>query len=261
MYALYGATMVLKCITWPHEVVYSAASQPAAYEELVDFLTYGFAAGYEGPVPSPYTQIIAAAKAHPRDTAVYITTELGHGAMLGPFDHSFFTPCCQVNPLLTHPKKDTNNRTVILDLSWSLPPVASVHRETLRDTYLGVSKKMHLPLAHDLPALIRHAGKRALLFSCNISHVYIQLPLNPADWSLVSFKEAGCYYMDASLQFGLRWAVASCQDATSLVASHLNSKGLWLLNYIDDFRGVASSREEAEEHFSELQAPWITWTW
>ena len=60
--------------------------------------------------------------------------------------------------------------------------------------------------------------------------------------------------MDASLPLGLRWAAASCQDVTSLVATHLNSKVVWLLNYIDDFRDVTPSREEAEEHFSELQA-------
>ena len=30
-----GATMVIKCITWPHDVQYTLARKPAAYEGLI----------------------------------------------------------------------------------------------------------------------------------------------------------------------------------------------------------------------------------
>ena len=59
--------------------------------------------------------------------------------------------------------------------------------------------------------------------------------------------------MNASLPFGLRCAAASCQDATSLFAKHLNNEGLCLLNYIDDFMGVAPSKGQAEAHFNKVQ--------
>ena len=39
-------------------------------------------------------------------------------------------------------------------------------------------------------------------------------------------------YANISLPFHLRYTMASCQDATSMVALHLNSRGLNLLTYI-----------------------------
>ena len=59
--------------------------------------------------------------------------------------------------------------------------------------------------------------------------------------------------MDASLPFSLRWEVAPSQDTTSLVAKHLNCKGLSMLNFIDDFGGVAASKQQAQQHFKQLQ--------
>ena len=84
---------------------------------VIEFLTCGFLVGCEGGVPFPSTQNHTSVHALHRYIAVYITTDVEHGAMLGPFDNPPFTPWCQTNPLLTHPKKDCNNRHVILDLS------------------------------------------------------------------------------------------------------------------------------------------------
>ena len=86
--------------------------------QVVEFLTLGFLAWFEGPVPDPSTANHTSARAHLAD----IITEIGHRAMLGPFDHPPFTPWCHLNPLLTHPKKDSTSRKVIMDLCWPLPP-------------------------------------------------------------------------------------------------------------------------------------------
>ena len=74
----------------------------------VDFLWFGFPAGYEGPVPTTATANHPSATMHLKDLAIYIIKELRHGAMLGPFDHPLFAPWCQVNPLLIRPKKDSS---------------------------------------------------------------------------------------------------------------------------------------------------------
>ena len=115
-------------------------------ERVFSFLTYGFPAEYEGPVPSPSLENHASVKVHPRDKALYIATELDHGTMLGPFDQHPFTPWCQVNLLLTHPKKNSLKRRVIMDLSWPFPPAASVNGGTQRYTYLHIYKEMHVPM-------------------------------------------------------------------------------------------------------------------
>ena len=46
-----------------------------------------------------------------------------------------------LNPLLTQPKKDSTSRTVIMDLSWPLPPGLNVNGSVPRDMYLGMPRK------------------------------------------------------------------------------------------------------------------------
>ena len=68
--------------------------------------------------------------------------------MLGPFPQPPFTPWCQTNPLLTHPKCNSPDRMVIMDLSWSLPPLISINSGTPRESFLDAYKKVHLPQLH-----------------------------------------------------------------------------------------------------------------
>ena len=90
-----------------------------------------------------------------------------------------------------------------------------------------------------------------------VSHAYRQLPFNSSDWPYVCFKEGGAVFMDTILPFGLRWTAASCQNATSIITSHLNRLGLSLLVYIFFFclgeGGLVQSKHLAEQHFTELQ--------
>ena len=65
----------------------------------------------------------------------------------------------------------------------------------------------------------------------------------------------GQYYMDINLRFGLCWAVASCQEVTSLVVKHLSKHGLHLLKYIDVLGGGgATAKAEATRQFLKLCA-------
>lgn len=91
---------------------------------VVDFLTYGFQAAFEGEVPSHSFYNHPSAWDQTRHVASYIATEIGHGALLGPFDYLLFFPWCSIIPLLTQPTKDSNNHQVILNHSWPLPPTS-----------------------------------------------------------------------------------------------------------------------------------------
>ena len=97
--------------------------------------------------------------------------------------------------------------------------------------------------------LVRQVSKGAFLYSCNISHAYRQLPLDPVDWPPVRFKVGGRFFTDVSLPFGGRWALASCQDTTSLVTNHLRQKGLKPSTIMMTSRGGAS-KAEAPSHFT-----------
>ena len=91
--------------------------------------------GYESPVPNPSLTNHSSAKNHSRDVAAYSTKELEEGAMLEPFH-----PWTQINPLLTGPKKDSQARCIIMDLSWPLPTGISVNGCTPRDWFVGEPK-------------------------------------------------------------------------------------------------------------------------
>ena len=67
--------------------------------------------------------LVATQKPHPsgRDHPVsvnhYIKTELGHEALLGPFDNIPINKL-HISPLMSRPKKDSEMRRIVLDLSW-----------------------------------------------------------------------------------------------------------------------------------------------
>ena len=50
------------------------------------------------------------------------------------------------------------------------------------------------------------------------------------------------------------WVAASCQYITGLVVRHLGKEGVHVLNYTDDFGGVATSKGTATNHFTKLRA-------
>ena len=60
--------------------------------QVLQFIMYGFPAGFEGPIPTPSFDNHSSAVNHPQDVQAYINTELSEGAMLGPFSQSPFTP-------------------------------------------------------------------------------------------------------------------------------------------------------------------------
>ena len=59
--------------------------------------------------------------------------------------------------------------------------------------------------------------------------------------------------MDVSLPFRLHWVVACCQDVTTFITRALKEKGIEVLAYINDFRGVAQGKNLACKHFKQLQ--------
>ena len=164
---------------------------------------------------------------------LFTETELDEGAILGLFDMELFVPWCQVNALLTRPKKDSYLCRVIMDLSWPHPPSISVNGCTHMDRYIGECKKTSL--------LSSKTQARAAICTDVTSPGHTgNSPWYSADWPLVCLQVQGRYLVDISLPFGLRWAAACCQDTTSFITCAFREQGGTVLNYIDDFGGIAS---------------------
>ena len=109
------------------------------------------------------------------------------------------------------------------------PSSKAVNNLSQQDDVAGtlVPKMMRLPTMQDLADNIHRAGRGSWHLSCDVARAYHQLPLDPGDWPLVCFSGGGRYYTDASLPFGMCWAAASCQNATSLIALKLITLVRW----------------------------------
>ena len=84
--------------------------------KIVDFLAYGWLIGInrEAILHSQY-ESHPSARAHAGDVTHYIATELGHRALLCPFEGPPAANC-HYSPLMTRHKRDSKFRRVIVDL-------------------------------------------------------------------------------------------------------------------------------------------------
>ena len=92
-----------------------------------------------------------------------------------------------ISPLNSVPKKDSDERRVILDLSFS-ETGDSVNSHILKDSYLGSPVKVSYPSVDDLVELIRLKGSGCCCFKRDLRRAYRQVPCCPGDWHLVGFS-------------------------------------------------------------------------
>ena len=117
----------------PNYLVHHALNIQAwkRYQHLLEdqtLLEFGFPVGYMGTqLPDTKATNHSSATHFPQHVDKFIRTELEHKAIMGPFEHPLFTPWNRINPLMTRPKRDSQDRRVILDLSY--PEGASVNAQ------------------------------------------------------------------------------------------------------------------------------------
>jgi hypothetical protein len=219
---------------------------------LCDFLEFGWPISYAAnQPPTPADAKHASAWAYPRDIETYLDTERAHGAILGPFSQTPFQPWFQTNALMTRPKKTSEARRVIMDLSW--PHSLSVNDGVTSGFYCGVPYKLQLPTVDDAIALIQKHGPGCFLYSVDLARAYRQLRSDPLDFPLLGFAWDQDYYIDVSIPFGIRWGAMACQRTTNGIRYIQERQSRDTLNYIDDFLGVESTQQEAQAASSGLQ--------
>ena len=160
---------------------------------------------------------------HPRALKEYISKEHRKGAVMGPFDRIPFPSKIGISPLSTRPKKDSEERRLILDLSF--PIGNSVNDGILKDNYLGFAVKLTFPKVDDFAFRIFSLGQRCMMFKIDLSRYFRQLPLNPGDYSLIGYIVDGKIYFGKVLPMGLRSApyIAQSHQCHSL---HTQANGI-----------------------------------
>ena len=174
------------------------------------------------------------------------------GAVMGTFKESPFDFETVVLPLNTVPKRDSDERRVIVDLSYPKHcPEQPVNGGINRENYLGDPIYLWYPSVDNPVNLVRNKGRDCCLFKCDLSRAYRQLPVDPGDLHLLGYKWKGNMYIDLTLTMDLRSAAYLCQCMTNVIAYIARNHGVSMSNYLDDF-GVVEVQATSMAAFRKL---------
>ena len=216
--------------------------------QIVDYLEFGWPVSFDRARPLTSTvKSHPSGKQHPESVNHYIKTELSHRALLGPFDGEPVQPI-HLSPLMSRPKKDSDMRRIVLDLSW--PDGFSVNDGIGKDIYLDQPYSVKLPTIDKMEKRILELGPGSYLYKTDLSRGYRQLRVDPFDWPLLGFCYDGLYYMDICPPFGLRSA-AMMMQRTSQAVSYIHGNESY--PYIDDFGGGEQDEDLAKSALGLLQ--------
>ena len=154
--------------------------------------------------------------------------------------HFAATPSTRtVSPLLCVPKRNSVELRVVHDLSF--PEGSSVNDGIRSDQYLEQFFKLRLPGIDRLVEFVNAKGRGCHVFKKDLRRAYRQIPIDPQDYPLLGLYIDGSLFFHTALPFGLRSATMICQRTTKSVAYILNSEGISVDVYIDDFYGAEFS--------------------
>ena len=191
---------------------------------VLDYIKFGF------PLSIMTDQVIepgakdnhTSAKAYSGEVSHFISEELEHKALLGPFDqvpHPDFTWA----PLMTRPKG--SGRRVILDLSYG---DFSLNKATDRLKFDDRPFSLKLPsLDHLLPDLEKW-GSEARLFKLDISRAFRNVRVDPCDAIHLGINWQNKYYIDKNLAFGAVHGTAIFERISDLIRFILAKQGISL---------------------------------
>ena len=209
--------------------------------EVITWLKYGWPISRPPNIPDPVPvyENHASAVMHPDSIHKYLQKEMERGAICGPFKEVPFNSKVGVSPLSMRPKRDSQERRIITDLSW--PEDNSVNDGIAKDQFMGFYAKLTFPSIDTIAKRVAEIGKDAKLFKVDLSSYFRQLPLNPGDYSLLCFTWEKMVYFDLVSPQGLRSAPYFAQRTSNAIRFVHNDAGYYLFNYIDDFIGIENS--------------------
>lgn len=216
---------------------------------VCDFLEFGWPVGFDYSRPLPiHTNFHnhKGATEFPAAVDVYLSSEIAHHAVIGPFSTSPFSCPVAVSPLNSVPKPDTTERRIILDLSW--PVGSSVNDGIPSGLYLAQEFALVYPTVDLIADRVAALGPGCLLFKRDLRRAYRQFPVDPYDYPLLGYSWNDHYYFDVVLPMGLRTAAMACQRSTNAVSYILSRAGCQVANYLDDFIGVASITRASQDY-------------
>ena len=222
-------------------------------KQIMDLLMYGFPLGHNGhtgskEVPKNHT----GARFYPSEIEKILKKETKLHTAIGPFDESPFGSDTFLSPINSVPKKDSESRRFIMDLS--MPKDNSINDGIEKDSYLDQCEKLTLPSIDQLVSRVMELAKlgRVKLFKVDLACGYRQFFICPKDINLLGYDYKGKFYFDCTLCMGSRSSTRCCQQVTDTVVFVFTEMGFFAINYLDDL-GSAELEDDADEAFAQLQ--------
>ena len=129
------------------------------------FLRYGFPLDFQQDKEAELqsTEVSRASAIHyPTHVDTYLNTEMEHKAIFGLYQDKPYGEDKHVSPFMSHEKIDSQNRHIIINLSW--PQEAAINHFTLLNVYLGMVYQIRFPTVDDITDQILCLGDRVKLY-------------------------------------------------------------------------------------------------
>ena len=222
-------------------------------QPLVEFFLKGISQGFRigfNHLPNelkPARKNLAGALQHPQVVEEYLSAELLHHRVAGPFtkDLSFV----HINRFGVIPKHHQPNKwRLIVDLSY--PDHHSVNAG-IPKSLCGLS---YITIDNAIQKILE-LGPNTLLAKIDIKNAFRLLPVHPADRHLLGMEWNKRVYIDTCLPFGLRSAPKLFNTLADLLAWIAEQRGVSLsLHYLDDFLTIGpASSTLCQENLSTFQ--------
>ena len=209
--------------------------------DVIKFLKYGWP--IDTCVPCEYSNIPAnqrGARDNPEAVKHWLSSELSNRSVIGPLRKSSLVKSIRVSLIDAIPKKDSDERRIILNLSH--PDTGqSVNDAVSKNIYLGKCVNLSYPSVDDLVSLIWEFGVGSALMKVDLRRYYRQIFYDPGCIHLVGFSIDSVIYCDVTLSMGLRIACYIAQRVSDAILHIFNNTGKDRagVNYIDDIAAVA----------------------
>ena len=216
---------------------------------LAEYVEFGFPLGVDYQIFqfSSFTKNHASALLRPQGVDKYFKVEKEKNLIYGPFKNSPFNQT-HYSPLMARDKPDGGVR-IIVDLSW--PIGQSVNSCVATDIYDNIPFKLQYPTIDQVVQKIQEYGPTCLLYKVDLERAFRNLKVDPLYYPLLGLCWWNETFIDVSVPFGFKFGAAACQMCTDLVTFTLRKRGSWLINYLDDYIGVAPPAL-ANSHFQAL---------
>ena len=208
--------------------------------QLLELIRYGFPLDFNRNCNlSSDKRNHASAMQFPSHVDTYLAEEKSFGAILGPFMENPIANC-HYSPFMTRDKSGSDNRRVIIDLSW--PKDYSVNAGIDKNSYLNTEFALTFPTVDHVTQELKKLGRGAHLFKIDISRAFRHIKVDPADYDLLGLYWNG-HFLDTCVPFRSRHGTQIFQRVSDAVRYVVRCHGYKIINYVDDFLGVGTPRQ------------------